>query len=289
MEERALLSGTAAETQCGFDAIEAGFRDRILPFVTRHRSLFPGDEGALRRSYERFGSLVMAYSFSIVDVDDDECAPVMVPVADALNHVTGATNANLFDDEDDEETISMATICDVERGDELINTYGDELGNDTLLVRYGFVDRVPNRFTQARLLQRHILETMSSPGVTLLTSNGFCLDEEVFLRRPSLDDDLLEQLPWDLRTLSLASVLHTTSHIQRLMDDEEPFAPDSGTRGAAFGKLVQCIDRQLAGRTRFPKRDHLPNATLAEALQAEQIAILDAWRTVLVQESQIQQ
>jgi len=88
----------------------------------------------------------------------------MVPVADMLNHKTGSNNARLFTDEDDDDDddddseedgkpekekkdpkpFEMRTICEVDAGTDLYNTYG-ELCNGELLRKYGFVEELSDK------------------------------------------------------------------------------------------------------------------------------------------------
>uniref|UniRef100_A0A6B2L374 N-lysine methyltransferase n=1 Tax=Arcella intermedia TaxID=1963864 RepID=A0A6B2L374_9EUKA len=156
-----LLAGTDVEAELGADVIRNDYDTNILPLIEENRSIFSKAVDHFP-SYKRFGSLVMAYSFTNLN---DEV--VMVPMADMLNHKTGHNNARLFmsQGESDEEetstphlTYQMKTVKMVPPSAELYNTYGN-LGNSTLLRRYGYTDDINNPFNTVgisnALLRKH--------------------------------------------------------------------------------------------------------------------------------------
>ena len=107
-----------------------------------------------RNFYFRVGTIVSSYSFSLnqikLDEDndnddgdeeeevlEDEFEPVLIPMADLLNHRTGFNNARLF--YENEKSLVMKAVSDISADSQVYNTYGD-LGNSQLLQKYGFVD-----------------------------------------------------------------------------------------------------------------------------------------------------
>jgi SET domain-containing protein 6 len=68
--------------------------------------------------------------------EEEEGLIAMVPMADMLNHKTGYNNARLFHESD---SLQMKAIKDIEKDEQIYNTYG-ELCNADLLRKYGFAD-----------------------------------------------------------------------------------------------------------------------------------------------------
>ncbi|KAK3742989.1 hypothetical protein QZH41_015617, partial [Actinostola sp. cb2023] len=90
--------------------------------------------------YKHMAAFVMAYSFT---ENSPSChgdnAPVMVPMADILNHHSN-NNAHL---EFAKEALRMVSTQSIAKGEEVFNTYG-QLANCHLLQSYGFVEQTPN-------------------------------------------------------------------------------------------------------------------------------------------------
>ncbi|KAG9463940.1 hypothetical protein GDO78_020767 [Eleutherodactylus coqui] len=156
-ERLQLLKGTGVieAVKGDLENMEREYSDIVLPFIRKHPKMFCPQKHSLDL-YKRMVAFVMAYSFQEPlqeeedddddDDDDDEedcrkgtLPPMMVPVADLLNHVAHH-NAQL---EFTPESLRMVTTRPVMAGDELFNTYG-EMGNWQLLHMYGFAEPHPN-------------------------------------------------------------------------------------------------------------------------------------------------
>lgn len=169
-----LLTGSAVVDHIGAKTIKSEFNTYIVPLLKKTELYtVPAPEMAAIKAkyfnfeqYKRFGSLIMAYSFT-----DDEDRVAMVPMADMLNHRTGFNNARLyFNQEDDsgdkkevkeiadsveaEKTKSnkkakrsendflhMRTRRAIQAEEELYNTYGT-LPDGELLRKYGYVEEL---------------------------------------------------------------------------------------------------------------------------------------------------
>ncbi|KAG1675758.1 hypothetical protein FOA52_012414 [Chlamydomonas sp. UWO 241] len=109
-----------------------------------------GEKG--RQLYRWATAVVSSYSFML----GDDRYQGLVPVWDALNHVTGRANVRLNHDEERGVLQMLATrdiagvwgvlqmlaTRDIATGEELVNNYG-ELSNAELLRAYGYVERLP--------------------------------------------------------------------------------------------------------------------------------------------------
>ncbi|XP_075693195.1 N-lysine methyltransferase SETD6 [Rhinoderma darwinii] len=145
-EERLrLLKGTGVSEAAKKDLenMEQEYSAIVLPFIRRHPTTFCAQKLSLDL-YKRLAAFVMAYSFQepLEDEDDfgkDVPPPMMVPVADLLNHVA-QHNTHL---EFTPECLRMVTTRPVTAGHELFNTYG-QMGNWQLLHMYGFSEPHPN-------------------------------------------------------------------------------------------------------------------------------------------------
>uniref|UniRef100_A0A665V2F2 N-lysine methyltransferase SETD6 n=1 Tax=Echeneis naucrates TaxID=173247 RepID=A0A665V2F2_ECHNA len=152
-EERdRLLRGTgipeAVDTDLG--NIHREYTDVVLPFMTRHPDLWNCSTHTLEL-YTKLVAFVMAYSFQepqeVEDDDDDDDEeeekaphpPMMVPMADMLNHVSNH-NANL---EFTPDSLKMVCVRPVGKGEEVFNTYG-QMANWQLLHMYGFTEPYPS-------------------------------------------------------------------------------------------------------------------------------------------------
>lgn len=146
-EERdKLLKGTgiceAVETDLA--NIQEEYMDTVLPFIQSHPELWNPERHTLDL-YRSLVAFVMAYSFQepLEEEDDDDeeedkdaNPPMMVPMADMLNHVSNH-NANLVYTPD---CLKMVAIRDIHAGEEIFNTYG-QMANWQLLHMYGFVEQ----------------------------------------------------------------------------------------------------------------------------------------------------
>ncbi|XP_063267048.1 N-lysine methyltransferase SETD6 isoform X1 [Prinia subflava] len=144
-EERTrLLQGTGIPEAVDKDLanIHLEYNSIILPFMETHPDIFDPKLHTLEL-YKELVAFVMAYSFQepLEEEEEDEKGPnppMMVPVADILNHVANH-NANL---EYSPQCLRMVTTQPVGKGQEIFNTYG-QMANWQLLHMYGFAEPYP--------------------------------------------------------------------------------------------------------------------------------------------------
>ncbi|XP_036399228.1 N-lysine methyltransferase setd6 isoform X2 [Megalops cyprinoides] len=145
-EERAsLLQGTGVPEAVDTDLanIQREYSDIVLPFIRAHSDLWSPEKHTLEL-YRSLVAFVMAYSFQEPleeeeeDDEKDPNFPMMVPVADMLNHVANHS-ANLVYTPD---CLKMVSVRRIGTGEEVFNTYG-EMANWQLLHMYGFAEPYP--------------------------------------------------------------------------------------------------------------------------------------------------
>ncbi|NXX42425.1 SETD6 methyltransferase, partial [Tricholaema leucomelas] len=144
-EERTrLLQGTGIPEAVDKDLanIHLEYSSIILPFMESHPDIFDPKVHTLEL-YKQLVAFVMAYSFQepLEEEDEDDKGPnppMMVPVADILNHVANH-NANL---EYTPQCLQMVSTQPVSKGQEIFNTYG-QMANWQLLHMYGFAEPYP--------------------------------------------------------------------------------------------------------------------------------------------------
>ncbi|KAM8750479.1 N-lysine methyltransferase setd6 [Acanthopagrus schlegelii] len=148
-EERdRLLKGTGIPEAVDRDLlnIQKEYTSVVLPFITKHPDLWNPDTHTLEL-YIQLVAFVMAYSFQEPQEDEDDeeeeeededkapSPPMMVPMADMLNHVSN-NNANL---EFTPDSLKMVCVRPIRKGEEVFNTYG-QMANWQLLHMYGFTE-----------------------------------------------------------------------------------------------------------------------------------------------------
>lgn len=146
-ERERLLRGTGVPEAVDRDLanIRREYADVVLPFIQRHPKWWNPEAHTLEL-YTQLVAFVMAYSFQEPqeeeddDEEDDEVEttpnpPMMVPMADMLNHVANH-NANL---EFTPDCLKMVCVRPVHKGQEVFNTYG-QMANWQLLHMYGFAE-----------------------------------------------------------------------------------------------------------------------------------------------------
>ncbi|XP_060110260.1 N-lysine methyltransferase SETD6 [Heteronotia binoei] len=153
-EERwRLLQGTGILEAVDKDLanIQMEYSSIILPFLKAHPDLFNPKVHTLEL-YKKLVAFIMAYSFQEPleeDMEDEEPnPPMMVPMADLLNHVANH-NANL---EYSPECLKMVVIQPIRKGQEVFNTYG-EMASWQLLHMYGFAQPYPGNRDDAADIQ----------------------------------------------------------------------------------------------------------------------------------------
>lgn len=167
-----LLTGSAIVDHIGAKTIKSEYNTYVAPLLKK-KELYTVPEAEIAaikakffnfEQYKRFGSLIMAYSFT-----DDDDRVSMVPMADMLNHRTGFNNARLYFNQEDDSAetktqkdvpesveaaktkvnkkakrsendyLHMRTRRDIQADEELYNTYGT-LPDGELLRKYGYVE-----------------------------------------------------------------------------------------------------------------------------------------------------
>ncbi|KAJ6666193.1 hypothetical protein lerEdw1_001098 [Lerista edwardsae] len=153
-ERTRLLKGTGIPEAVNKDlaSIQAEYSSIILPFLKAHPEVFDPEVHTLEL-YKKLVAFVMAYSFQepLDEEEEDDKEPnppVMVPVADLLNHVANH-NANLEYSPECLKLVATQPIC---QGQEIFNTYG-EMANWQLLHMYGFAEPYPGNTNDAADIQ----------------------------------------------------------------------------------------------------------------------------------------
>lgn len=144
-EREKLLKGTGVPEAVDTDLsnIQQEYNNTVLPFMRSHPELWDPKHHTLEL-YQSLVAFVMAYSFQEPnegedeDEDEEPNPPMMVPVADMLNHVSNH-NANL---EYTPECLKMVAVRPIGKGEEIFNTYG-QMANWQLLHMYGFTEPFP--------------------------------------------------------------------------------------------------------------------------------------------------
>ncbi|KAL2083508.1 hypothetical protein ACEWY4_021281 [Coilia grayii] len=144
-ERNKLLKGTgicqAVETD--LTNIQKEYTDIVLPFIQSHSNLWNPEKHTLDL-YKSLVAFVMSYSFQEPlkeeeeeeeDDNEDPNPPMMVPMADMLNHVSNH-NAKL---EYSPDCLKMVAVHSIQAGEEVFNTYG-QMANWQLLHMYGFTE-----------------------------------------------------------------------------------------------------------------------------------------------------
>ncbi|XP_069724313.1 LOW QUALITY PROTEIN: N-lysine methyltransferase SETD6 [Phaenicophaeus curvirostris] len=153
-ERKRLLQGTGIPEAVDKDLanIHLEYSTIILPFMESHPNIFDPKLHTLEL-YKQLVAFVMAYSFQepLDEEDEDEKGPnppMMVPVADILNHVANH-NANL---EYSPQCLRMVTTQPISKGQEIFNTYG-QMANWQLLHMYGFAEPYPGNINDTADIQ----------------------------------------------------------------------------------------------------------------------------------------
>ncbi|XP_039209499.1 N-lysine methyltransferase SETD6 isoform X1 [Crotalus tigris] len=186
-EERArLLQGTGVLEAVEKDLanIEMEYSSIILPFLKAHPDLFNPKVHTLDL-YRRLVAFVMAYSFqeplNEEEEEEEPNPPVMVPLADLLNHVAHH-NANL---EYSSESLKMVTTRPVQKGQEIFNTYG-EMANWQLLHMYGFAEAYPGNTNDTADIQMSTLLKAALQATDTDVEEKLILDQWDFLCRQEM-------------------------------------------------------------------------------------------------------
>ncbi|XP_015820619.3 N-lysine methyltransferase setd6 [Nothobranchius furzeri] len=171
-EERdRLLKGTGVPEAVDTDLsnIQREYTDVVLPYMLRHPDLWNPSTHTLDL-YTQLVAFVMAYSFQEPQREEEEeeeeeeestpNPPMMVPMADMLNHVSNH-NANL---EFTPDSLKMVCVRRISTGEEVFNTYG-QMANWQLLHMYGFTEPYPSNSNDTADISLHQLYKAAKAGV----------------------------------------------------------------------------------------------------------------------------
>ncbi|XP_026875423.2 N-lysine methyltransferase setd6 isoform X2 [Electrophorus electricus] len=163
-ERERLLKGTGIPEAVDTDLtnIEKEYKDTVLPFIGSHPELWDPEQHTLEL-YQSLVAFVMAYSFQepVEDEEEDEVSspPMMVPMADMLNHVSNH-NANL---EYTHDCLKMVAVREIRKGEEIFNTYGP-MASWQLLHMYGFTEPFPTNSNDTADIQMSSVYTAAVQG-----------------------------------------------------------------------------------------------------------------------------
>lgn len=262
------LTGSTIVDHIGARTIKSEYNTYIAPLLKK-TDLYtvPATEIAAVKAkyfnfeqYKRFGSLIMAYSFT-----DDEDRVAMVPMADMLNHRTGFNNARLYFNQEDESAeakpeaeipesveaaktktnkkaktsdndfLHMRTRRAIEPEEELYNTYGT-LPDGELLRKYGYVEDLgKNRWNDVEISVAHVIASCA---------NACGWDEpEVKKRKSFIRDNAL---------VDPSGVMDFYLH-QESFGDFDPLEADDAVEGGlrpdliAIAKIFACTPEDWIG------------------------------------------
>lgn len=268
-DELAKLNGTGVVEAVERDLklIEKEFNTIVLPFVAKHPSVFPAVCADLE-FYKRSVAFVMAYSFTEPTKDalraDSESSsesveckvpPMMVPVADILNHVA-ENNAKLIFGID---SLKMVATRPIDEGAEVFNTYG-ELANWQLLHMYGFAEPSSiNHFDALELPMPKVRDVILGSFET--SQQQFALQKWKFLHRVGVvseDGAYVLGIPGFLTE----EEMHETLKV--MVMDEESFSTHEDKEGWSDA------DEEIMG-------DHEPSLSFGDVA-----SLPDSWKELLV-------
>ncbi|XP_078067284.1 N-lysine methyltransferase setd6 isoform X1 [Mustelus asterias] len=184
-ERNRLLLGTGVALAVEKDLlnIEEEYNSIVLPFMNSHLNTFNPQKHTLDL-YKKLVAFIMAYSFQEPEDDetddDDETPkpPMMVPMADILNHVTNH-NARLDFAPD---CLKMVSIRKISKGEEIFNTYG-QLANWQLLHMYGFTEPYPSNTHEAMVIRMQMMYDAALQAVQTEEERKLLLEKWEFLTK----------------------------------------------------------------------------------------------------------
>ncbi|XP_055862174.1 N-lysine methyltransferase setd6-like [Biomphalaria glabrata] len=200
-------SGVDAAVKRDLGMIQNDFEKLVVPFVQKYSKELSNLK-VNQEDFKKMVAFVMAYSFtepkaktnkvsedgleseSSVDSEDEEDQPVMappmmVPLADSLNHITDHNAKLTFG----KEALKMVAAKSIKKGEEIFNTYG-EVSNLHLMHMYGFAEQYPaNGHDVVEVPVVRLLEAAQELGQdqTLTSKKCALLKEQAII----IDDDVL--------------------------------------------------------------------------------------------------
>eukprot|EP00118_Oscarella_pearsei_P002797 m.11632 g.11632 ORF g.11632 m.11632 type:complete len:420 (+) comp23526_c0_seq1:88-1347(+) len=137
--------------------IENDYEKIVQPFISRYKELFHSFSLEL---FKKMVAFVSGYSFTDSSYKNDYTGIMMVPSADILNHHSKNNARLLFKS----TTLEMVACRAIKAGEEVFNTYG-ALGNDELMISYGFAEKHPNPNDSAVILVALVAEEAKERGL----------------------------------------------------------------------------------------------------------------------------
>ncbi|EEB08704.1 lysine methyltransferase [Schizosaccharomyces japonicus yFS275] len=166
-KQKRLLKSTVLENMQDRSEVKTVWKETVLPFIDKNKSKLR--EGLTLEDFEHMAAVMSSYSFDVkriktenndsqkaskqMDVDNSEHSEnneddsdleseydpevfekAMCPIADMFNGDDELCNVRMYDLEDG---YHMMVTRDIEKGEQLWNTYGD-IDNGELLRKYGF-------------------------------------------------------------------------------------------------------------------------------------------------------
>nr|XP_006128136.1 N-lysine methyltransferase SETD6 [Pelodiscus sinensis] len=177
-----LLQGTGVLEAVDKDlaSIQREYTSIILPFMESHLDVFDPQRHTLelyRRALQC--SRPAPFQEPLDEEDEDEKEPnppMMVPMADILNHVANH-NANL---EYSLECLKMVTTQPVRKGQEIFNTYG-QMANWQLMHMYGFAEPYPGNTDDTADIQMVTVRTAALQGAVTEAERQLVSEQWEFL------------------------------------------------------------------------------------------------------------
>ncbi|KAF9025013.1 SET domain-containing protein [Hymenopellis radicata] len=289
IERKMSSRGTTGMTM--LEEFYAFYEEMVVPIYTKHRGVKPSIE-----EFQRAYSLVSSRAFLV----DAYHGLAMVPIADAFNHSQdnhvhlesefdvcpecGALQQCSHDsppsspisapsNDSDPGYFEMVTNTVVPADEEVFNTYGEELSNADLLIRYGFMsdvndnDRVSWDFTETERLpvldfsaleESELVWVHEGPTAEFYINSDGILSHHLFLR---------------------------LSGIREQVGLNELFASPDALRQTAMSVLELCTRRNLADLADVDIESVSPRTRLvALEIMAEQAILetcIDKWRALL--------
>uniref|UniRef100_UPI00398E6B01 N-lysine methyltransferase setd6 isoform X1 n=1 Tax=Pristiophorus japonicus TaxID=55135 RepID=UPI00398E6B01 len=231
-ERNRLLLGTGVALAVEKDLlnIEEEYNSIVLPFMKSHPDTFDPRKHTLDL-YKKLVAFIMAYSFQEPledeeDDDDDEKAPnppMMVPMADILNHVANH-NANL---EFTPECLKMVSIRKISKGEEIFNTYG-QLANWQLLHMYGFTEPYPSNTHEAMDIRMQMMYDAALQAVRTEAERKLLMEKWEFLTELEIVGEEGEFVIGQSGVLTEEELYSTLKVLSMTMEEFEEYKANDG-------------------------------------------------------------
>ncbi|XP_067853734.1 N-lysine methyltransferase setd6 isoform X2 [Heptranchias perlo] len=233
-ERNRLLLGTGVALAVEKDLlnIEEEYNSIVLPFMKLHPNTFDPHKHTLDL-YKKLVAFIMAYSFQepLEDDEDDDDEdedktpnpPMMVPMADILNHVANH-NANL---EFTPECLKMVSIRKISKGEEIFNTYG-QLANWQLLHMYGFTEPYPSNTHEAMDIRMQMMYDAALQAVRTEQERKLLMEKWEFLTQLEIVGEEGEFVIGQSGVLTEEELYSTLKVLSMSMEEFEEYKANDG-------------------------------------------------------------